>query len=154
MTPLSRASGELIEATPTKLTTDGVGKSKGSEDLTLSLATGGAHAGAAAFTSGVPSDSTHRNLAIQLVSFFFESIQRIFKVLISADLSYKGFEVSFSTASIPWNDAFVVDKRSEDEDSEQDRNFEMMPAPSMQRSTGISGTLRAFVCTLRLFRLG
>ena len=46
-----------------------------------------------------------------------------------ANLTYNGFEVSFSTASIPWNDASVVGELV-DEDSEQDRNFEMMPAPS------------------------
>ena len=61
MTPLSHASGELIEATPTKLTIDVVDKPKESEDLTLSLVTGGAHAGAVASTSDAPSDSTYRN---------------------------------------------------------------------------------------------
>jgi hypothetical protein len=131
MTPLSRASGELIEVTPTKLTTDVVDKPKESEDLIPSSVTGDAHAGGVASTSDTPSDSTYRNqLAIQLVSFFFESVQRIFKVPHSADLTYKGFEVSFSTASIPWNDASVVGELGDDEDSEQDRNFEMMPAPS------------------------
>ena len=131
MTPLSRASGELVEATPTKLTTDVVDKPKESEDLIPSSVTGSAQAGTVASTSDAPSDSTYRNqLAIQLVSFFFESVQRIFKVPTSADLTYKGFEVSFSTASIPWNDASVVGELGDDEDSEQDRNFEMMPAPS------------------------
>ena len=47
-----------------------------------------------------------------------------------ADLKYDGFEGSFSTASIPWNDASVVGELADDEDSEQDQNFEMMPAPS------------------------
>jgi hypothetical protein len=47
----------------------------------------------------------------------------------SVDLTYKGFEVSFSTDSIPWKDGSVVDLLA-DEDSEHDRNFEMMPAPS------------------------
>lgn len=47
----------------------------------------------------------------------------------SVDLSYKGFEVSFSTASVPWNDTSVVDVLS-DEDGEHDRTFEFMPAPS------------------------
>jgi hypothetical protein len=133
MTPLSRASGEIIEVTPTKLSTDVVNKPKpkGSEDLNPSSVTAGAQAGAVASTSDAPSDSTYRNqLAIQLVSFFFESVQRIFKVPTSADLSYKGFEVSFSTLSIPWNDVSVVGEPADDEDSEQDRNFEMMPAPS------------------------
>ena len=88
MTPLSRASGELVEAKPTKLTTDVVDKPKESEDLLPSSVTGGALDGAAASTSDAPSDSTYRNqLAIQLVSFFFESVQRIFKVPTSADLT-------------------------------------------------------------------
>jgi len=64
------------------------------------------------------------------VSFFFESVQRIFKVPTSADLTYKGFEVSLLTASIPRNDVSVVGELADDEDSEQDRNFEMMPVPS------------------------
>jgi hypothetical protein len=63
------------------------------------------------------------------VSFFFESVQRIFKVPASVDLSYKGFEVSFSTASVPWSDTSVVDVLS-DEDNDHDRTFEFMPAPS------------------------
>jgi len=37
--------------------------------------------------------------------------------------------VSFSTASVAWNDASVVDVLS-DEDGEHDRTFEIMPAPS------------------------
>ena len=132
MTPLSRASGEIIEVTPTKLSTDVVDKPKPkeSEIPNPSSVAVGAQIGTVASTSA-PSDSTYRNqLAIQLVSFFFESVQRIFKVPTSADLTYKGFEVSFSTASIPWNDVSVVGESADDEDSEQDRNFEMMPAPS------------------------
>jgi hypothetical protein len=82
-------------------------------------------------TSNTSSNSSlpRNQLAIQLVSFFFESIQRIFKVPASVDLSYKGFEVSFSSASVPWNDTSVVDVFS-DEDGEHDRTFEIMPAPS------------------------
>lgn len=131
MTPLSRVSGEVIEAIPTKLTTDVVDKSKESDGLIVSSITTDAQTGAVASTSDAPSNSAHRNqLAIQLVSFFLESVQRIFKVPTSVDLTYKGFEVSFSTASIAWNDTSVVGELADDEDGEQDRNFEMMPAPS------------------------
>jgi hypothetical protein len=131
MTPLSRVSGEVIEAIPTKLTTDVVDKPKEYDDLIVSSITAGAQTGAVASTSDAPSNSAYRNqLAIQLVSFFFESVQRIFKVPTSVDLTYKGFEVSFSTASIAWNDASVVGELADDEDGEQDRNFEMMLAPS------------------------
>lgn len=61
--------------------------------------------------------------------FLLEFVLRILKVPTLANLTYNCFEVSFSTASIPWNDASVVGELV-DEDSEQDRNFEMMPAPS------------------------
>jgi len=47
----------------------------------------------------------------------------------SVDLSCNGFEVSFSTASVPWKDAGVVSVLA-DEGGEQDRAFEIMPAPS------------------------
>ena len=131
MTPLSRMSGEIIEAIPTKLTTDVVYKPKESDDLIVSSITAGAQTGAVASTSNAPSNSAYQNpLGIQLVSFFLESVQRNFKVPTSVDLTYKGFEVSFSTASIPWNDASVVGELADDEDGEQDRNFEMIPAPS------------------------
>jgi hypothetical protein len=63
------------------------------------------------------------------MSFFFESVQHIFKVPASVNLLYKGFEVSFLTASVPWNNTSVVDVLS-DEDSEHDHTFEFMPAPS------------------------
>jgi hypothetical protein len=69
-------------------------------------------------------------LAVQLLCFFFETVQRIFKVPASVDLSYQGFEVSFSTDSVPWNDSSVVSGLADDEDGEQDRAFEMMPTPS------------------------
>jgi len=135
MTPLSRASSELTPgAVPTKLTTDIMDSPKASGDPVLSSITAtsvGALAQVGPSTSKASSNSSlPRNLlAIQLVSFFFESVQRIFKVPASVDLSYKGFEVSFSTASVPWNDTSVVDVLS-DEDGEHDRTFEFMPAPS------------------------
>jgi hypothetical protein len=65
---------------------------------------------------------------MHLVSFF-ELIQHIFKLPASVDLSYKGFEVSFPTASIPCNDTPVLDVLS-DKDGAHDRTFEIMPALS------------------------
>ena len=44
----------------------------------------------------------------------------------SVDLSYNGFEVTFSTASVPWND----DSVPVDDGDEHGRTFEIMPAPS------------------------
>ena len=135
MTPLSRVSSESTPgAVPTKLTTDIVDSPKASDDPVLSSITAtsvGTLAQVGPSTSNARSNSSlpRNQLAIQLVSFFFESVQRIFKVPASVDLSYKGFEVSFSTASVPWNDTSVVDVLS-DEYGEHDRNFEFMPAPS------------------------
>ncbi|KAN0124699.1 hypothetical protein V8E53_015672, partial [Lactarius tabidus] len=40
-----------------------------------------------------------------LVSFFFDTIQWLFKVPKSMDLSYNSFEVTFSTKSIAWVEA-------------------------------------------------
>ncbi|KAF8499536.1 hypothetical protein F5888DRAFT_83251 [Russula emetica] len=135
MTPLSRVSRESTPgALLTKLTTDIVGSPKASDDPVLSSVTAtsvGSLAQVGPSTSNTSSNSSlpRNQLAIQLVSFFFESIQRIFKVPASVDLSYKGFEVSFSTDSVPWKDTSVVDVFS-DEDGEHDRTFEIMPAPS------------------------
>jgi len=131
MTPLSHMSGESTPGTvPTKLTNDMVDNPKESNDpVTATIA--GAQAQAVASTSNASSNSSlpRNQLGVQLVSFFFESVQRIFKVPASVDLTYKGFEVSFSTDSVPWNDASVVGVLA-DEDGEHDRTFEMMPAPS------------------------
>jgi len=135
MTPLSRVSRESTPgAVPTKLTTDIVDSAKASDDPVFSSVTAtsvGALTQVGPSTLNASSNSSlpRNQLAIQLVSFFFESIQRIFKVPASVDLSYKGFEVAFSTASVPWNDASVVDVLS-GEDGEDDRTFEIMPAPS------------------------
>jgi hypothetical protein len=137
MTPLSRVSRESTPGgVPTKLTTDIVDSPKASDNPVLSSVTAtyeGALAQAGPSTSNASTNSSlslpRNQLAIQLVSFFFESVQRIFKVPASVDLSYKGFEVSFSTASVPWDDTSVVDVLSE-EDGEHDRTFEIMPAPS------------------------
>lgn len=125
MTPLSHMSGESTPgAVPNKLTTDIVGHLKGSNDSVQSAA----DTTAVASASNVPSSSTppRNHLATQLVSFFFDSVQRIFKVPASVDLSYNGFEVTFSTASVPWND----DSVPVDDGDEHGRTFEIMPAPS------------------------
>lgn len=128
MTLLSHMSGESTPgAVPNKLTTDIVGQPKGSND-SIQLA---ADTTAVASASNVSSSSTlpRNHLAIQLVSFFFDSVQRIFKVPASVDLSYNGFEVTFSTADVPWNDASTESVLVDDGD-EHDRTFEIMPAPS------------------------
>jgi len=82
-------------------------------------------------TSNVPSHSTPtgQHPAIHLASSFFESVQRGFKVPASVDLSYNGFEVSFSTISVPWSDSSVV-RALPAKGGEYHRNFEIMPAPS------------------------
>lgn len=121
-------SGESTPgAVPNKLTTDIVGPPNESND-SVKLA---ADTTAIASTSNVSSSSTppRNHLAIQLVSFFFDSVQRIFKVPASVDLSYNGFEVTFSTASVPWNDTATGLVPADDGD-EHDRTFEIMPAPS------------------------
>jgi hypothetical protein len=132
MTPLSRLSGESTPAAvPNKLTTGNVDYPKESDDPVLSAATATVSGTTAvASTSNASSSSTlPANLPIQLVTFFFETVQRVFKVPASVDLSCNGFEVSFSTGSVPWKDASVVLVPA-DEVNEHDRAFEIMPAPS------------------------
>ncbi|KAH9997663.1 hypothetical protein BJV77DRAFT_960158 [Russula vinacea] len=135
MTPLSRASGEVIEAMPTKLTTDIVDKPKESNDPVVidipgTSAVAQAQAVASSSNTSIGSAVPPNQLAVQLLSFFFETVQRIFKVPASVDLSYQGFEVSFSTDGVPWNNASLISALVDDEDGEQGRTFEMMPAPS------------------------
>ena len=85
MTPMSRESGELIPV-PNKPTTDKVDTPKAapakvvpSTPTTITPV---------ASTSTVVAPSPARNpLAIQLVSFFFDTIQRLFKVPTTVDLS-------------------------------------------------------------------
>lgn len=132
MTPLSRMTGESTPgAVPNRLTTDVVDKPKESEDSIRSAPNATVGSAVDASTSNVSSSSMlpRNHLAIQLVSFFFESVQRIFKVPASVDLSYNGFEVTFSTASVPWNDASAGPGLA-DKGGEHDRTFEIMPAPS------------------------
>ena len=130
MTPMSRESGELIPV-PNKPTTDKVDTPKAapakvvpSTPTTITPV---------ASTSTVVAPSPARNpLAIQLVSFFFDTIQRLFKVPTTVDLSYGGFEVTFTTNEIAWTNAFhdaLYAMRSADEDTER-RVFELMPAPA------------------------
>jgi hypothetical protein len=69
------------------------------------------------------------HLPVQLITFFFETVQRVFKVPTSVDLSCNGFEVSFSTTDVPWKDTSVASALA-DEGGEHDRAFEIMPAPS------------------------
>lgn len=134
MTPLSHVSGESTPAAvPHKLTTtenvilpeESVDPVQPAANATVSGTT------AVASTSNASSSSTLpvHNLPIQLITFYFETVHRVFKVPASVDLSCNGFEVSFSTASVPWRDAAVVSLPA-DEGGEHDRAFEIMPAPS------------------------
>ena len=68
----------------------------------------------------LPSRMYRNQLAIQLVSFFFELVQRIFI------LKYKGFIMPVLTASIPLDDASVMGELAGDE---QYRKIEIMLTP-------------------------
>ena len=51
----------------------------------------------------------------------------------TVDLNYNGFEVSFATDSILWNNAFhdaLFAMRAKDEDAQDARVFELMPLPA------------------------
>ena len=61
-------------------------------------------------------------------SFFFKSAQCAFEMQTSFDVTDMGFEVLFSTWSVPWNYASVVGELVDGGDGKQDWNFEMMPA--------------------------
>ncbi|KAH9170144.1 hypothetical protein EDB89DRAFT_1979868 [Lactarius sanguifluus] len=78
-----------------------------------------------ASTSNAPTPSRNP-LAIQLVSFFFDTVQRLFKVPGAVDLSYGGFEVAFSTDSIAWESNALFEDAAEGDR----RVFELMPAPA------------------------
>jgi hypothetical protein len=144
---------------PTKLTTNIVDNPEESDDpcpiSVLSSVTAtfaGSKAEAVASTSNASTSSSlpRNQLAIQ-PSFFFGSVQRIFRVPASVGLSCKGFEVPFSTDSVPWNDAAVMGAPTD----EQDRAFEMKcpPRHQMRRSTGISRTAHVLVWTLLQCRI-
>jgi hypothetical protein len=130
MTPLSRTSGEPTSGTaPNRLTTSIVDVPREPDAFTQPMAIA---AVASTTASNVPPNSmlSRSHLAVQLVSSLFESIQRSFKVPASVDLSYNGFEVSFSTASIPWAGDSAALTMLADVGGENDRAFEITPAPS------------------------
>ncbi|KAH8997679.1 hypothetical protein EDB86DRAFT_2914303 [Lactarius hatsudake] len=138
MTPLSHVSGRFKPSAthPNRLTTDLVVPPKAPSDETIpSTSAAPVEAPTTASTSNAtapsPAPTAPRNpLAIQLVSFFFETVQRLFKVPGTVDLSYGGFEVAFSTDSIAWDNA-LYDALFEDAAAEGDRRvFELMPAPA------------------------
>ncbi|KAF8257945.1 hypothetical protein EI94DRAFT_1791385 [Lactarius quietus] len=135
MTPVSGVSGELVPA-PNKPTTDNVDTPKSASPDTVVLSTPTLpSATATASTSTAITPSPARNpLAIQLVSFFFDTIQRLYKVPTTVDLSYGGFEVTFKTDSIAWTSALhdaLQSMRDADADADGDRRmFEIMPAPA------------------------
>ncbi|KAH9062354.1 hypothetical protein EDB87DRAFT_1606636 [Lactarius vividus] len=131
MTPLSHASGKfnLAATHPNRLTTDLVVPPKAPSDETTP-STSAVPAPATASTSTVAAPTPALNpLAIQLVSFFFDTVQRLFKVPGTVDLSYGGFEVAFSTDSIAW-EINAVDAVCEDLAERDRRVFELMPAPA------------------------
>jgi hypothetical protein len=129
-------SGEfnLVATQPNRPTTDKVDPPKLASDEAVPP-TSATTAAAASTSSSVSAPSPARNpLAIQLVSFFFDTIQRLFNVPATVDLSYNGFEVSFATDSVLWNNAFhdaLFAMRDKDaEDAEDRRVFELMPLPA------------------------
>jgi hypothetical protein len=130
MTPLSHTSGEPTSGTvPNRLTTSVVDVPREPDASAQPMAVATA---ASTTASNVPSNSmpSRSHLAVQLASSLFESIQRSFKVPASVDLSYNGFEVSFSTASVPWVGDSAAVTMLADVGGENDRAFEITPAPS------------------------
>ncbi|KAH8985693.1 hypothetical protein EDB92DRAFT_1949730 [Lactarius akahatsu] len=128
MTPLSHVSGKFnLSAThPNRLTTDLVVPPKAPSDETIpSTSVAPVDGTTTASTSNAPTLSRNP-LAIQLVSFFFETVQRLFKVPGAVDLSYGGFEVAFSTDSIAWEGSALFEDAAEGDR----RVFELMPAPA------------------------
>ena len=115
---MSRESGELIPV-PNKPTTD-----KATDTPKASPATA-----AASTSTSTPTPAARNPLAIQLVSFFFDNIQRVFKVPTSVDLTHRGYEVTFSTESIAWAKLAAAVAADADED-ENRREYEIMPAPA------------------------
>lgn len=131
-------SGEISPAiTPNKPTTDKVASPKATSDDAVppKSPTTVESTVAASTSNAIVAPSPPRNpLAIQLVSFFFDTIQRLFKVPNSVDLSYGGFEVTFSTDAILWSnpfhDALYTMRDRDDEATEDRRMFELMPLPA------------------------
>ena len=113
---MSRESGELIPV-PNKPTTD-----KATDTPKASPATA-----AASTSTSTPTPAARNPLAIQLVSFFFNNIQRVFKVPTSVDLTHRGYEVTLSTESIAWANCAEAADADADENR---REYEIMPAPA------------------------
>ncbi|KAI9442759.1 hypothetical protein H4582DRAFT_1930758 [Lactarius indigo] len=126
MTPLSHAS-----VVPLKAPSD---KAIPSTSTSPEEGTAVASTSNATVPSSTAPTPSRNPLAIQLVSFFFDTVQRLFKVPGTVDLSYGGFEVAFSTDSISWeNNAFyeaLGALRDADAAAEDRREFELMPAPA------------------------
>ena len=121
---MSRMSGELIPV-PNKPTTDKVDTPKATPVLSAPTPTASTSTAIV-----VPTTPALRNpLAIQLVSFFFDTVQRLFKVPTTVDLSYGGFEVTFTPESIAWSNA-VNDESASCASTMDSRAFELMPAPA------------------------
>jgi hypothetical protein len=123
MTPMSRASGELIPM-PNKPTTDKVDTPKAAPATAKSSTPTPATASSSTAIAPTPV----RNPL--LVSFFFDTIQRLFKVPTSVDLTYNGFEVTFSTKSIAWADVPSADATDTAAAADDRRVFEIMSAPA------------------------
>ena len=96
---MSREYGELIPV-PNKPTTDKVDTPKATPAKVVPSTPTTVTPVASTSTAVAPSPMRNP-LAIQLVSFF-DTIQRLFKVPTTVDLSYGGFEVTFATDDIVW----------------------------------------------------
>ena len=153
MTPTSRESGELIPVF-NKPTIDHVDTPKAA--LAKIVPSTSTTITPVASTSTAVAPNPSRNpIAIQLVSFFFDTIQRLFKVPTNVDRSYGSFEVAFATDSIAWTNAFydaLYAMRAKDEDNER-RVFELMPAPADTALHTYIKILRACAWTLPRCRL-
>ncbi|KAH9037073.1 hypothetical protein EDB85DRAFT_1937831 [Lactarius pseudohatsudake] len=129
MTPLSHVSGKF-NLSATHPNTDLVVPPKAPSDETIPSTSaapvqGTTTASTSNATATAPTPSRNP-LAIQLVSFFFDTVQRLFKVPGAVDLSYGGFEVAFSTDSIAWESNALFEDAAEGDR----RVFELMPAPA------------------------
>jgi hypothetical protein len=117
-------SGELIPI-PNKPTTDKVDTPKAATVLSTPTPTASTSTAIVA-----PTPAPRNPLAIQLVSFFFDTVQRLFKVPTTVDLTYGGFEVTFTTASIAWTNAVHDEDAAACASTTDSRAFELMPAPA------------------------
>jgi len=139
-TPLSRVSSELVPvaSTPTRPTTDKVAPPKAASDKAVSPTSATTIIGtvsvasASNATAPAPAPPPRIPLAPQLLSFFFENIQRLFQVPRTVDLSYNGFEVSFATDSVEWKNALhdALYEMRDDAEQQDRRVFALMPLPA------------------------